>query len=149
MKEVSFTPEMKEILLVQQKIQRKEITPEMKVPQGQLCPQRCLGYQCQVQFRFCDVYLSPGAHLRLGFLQSAEIQPCGVSVLVFLRGLRVLWHLCAFADENFTTCWKVYNLSQDQENQCLQVSRPVIVPQEEEHLSEVRGWETPTTPRRS
>ena len=99
----------------------------MNVPQGQLCPQRCLGYQCQVQFRSYDVYPSPGTHQHLGFLQSAEIQPRGVSVLVFLRGLRVLWHSCAFADEIFKTCWKVYHLSQDQENQCHQVASRVYV----------------------
>ena len=48
-------------------------------------------------------------------------------VLVFLRGLRVLWHSCAFADEIFKTCWKIHNLSQDQENQCHQVASRVYV----------------------
>ena len=81
-------------------------------------------HQDQVPDQRC---LHPGAHLHLGFLQSAEIQPRGVSVLVFLRGLRVLWHSCAFADEIFKTCWKIHNLSQDQENQCHQVASRVYV----------------------
>ena len=104
-----------------------------------IIPQRCLFHNAEQerpyqlhQDQFQDLRcLHPGAHLHLGFLQSAEIQPRGVSVVISpLRQMQCL----AFA-QNVRSCCS--NVTESQQVKTRSVSQ---LPSSKPTLGEANLW---------